>query len=772
MAEPRADQLTKCNECVALAPLLYVAWADGELDPSEVEAVRGAAATHLLTDKQREAVDVWLDPAQPPTSTELLRLYRFVESDLSRLDAAARGSLVDLGLSLARLHGHPSEANRLALTEIEQALGLVGSEVVRALFEPRPPVDQSLREDAATFDVVALTRILDGEHRGDWERVRNLLREPLFLEAIPTDHDAHREQVLTRVVRIAEAGLGAVGFPREDGGAARMDRFVKIFEALGMCDLSVVVKFGVQFGLFGGAILNLGTERHHRALLGPAGRAEHLGGYAMTELGHGSNVRDIETIARYDAAKESFVLHSPSPSARKEWIGNAAVHGRTMVVFAQLEVGDERHGVHAFVVPVRNDDGDVLAGVTISDCGPKMGLNGVDNGRIAFDHVEVPRNMLLDRYGTVTAKGAYESPIASAGRRFFTMLGTLVGGRIGVASSSITATKKALAIAIRYGAVRRQFGPAGRAERRILDYRTHAERLFPRLAATYAFHFAVSQLQKDWFAADEELMREVETKAAAIKALATWHAIDTAQQCRECCGGMGFLSANQIAEIRKDVDVFATFEGDNTVLLQLVAKGLLSGYARAMSKDLVGTVLREIRRRAAAELLEKNPFAIRRTDDAHLREPAFHREALSFRTQSLIRSAARRVKNRTDGGMDGFDAVMDVQSHLIQLAEAYAEELVHAAFVEAVQQLVDGPEREALQQLLSLYGLWRLHADMAWFLENGYVETNKARAVRKLFVAQCERVRPHAVHLVNAFGIPEEVLRAPIAFDGYAARLA
>lgn len=769
MSEPRAEQLLTCNECVALAPLLYVAWADGELSPKEIAEVRRASSAGDLTEKQQAVLDSWMNPTTPPSSTELLRLFRYVSEQLSRLDAGARGSLVDVGFGLAALHdGEPGDASHRALKEIEGALGLVGSEVVRELFVDRPPVEQHFAEQDAAIAPSRLTEILDGDYREDWQKVRTLLLRSEFREDGHThDHDRFRERVRDWVKLLADEGFGAMGYPESVGGGGRMDRFIEIFEALGMFDLSLVVKFGVQFGLFGGAVLNLGTERHHQELLPATGRAELLGGFAMTELGHGSNVRDIETIAHYDAERGVFVVHSPSPSARKEWIGNAAVHGRTMVVFAQLETAGEQHGVHALVVPVRDEDGRLLPGVTIADCGPKMGLNGVDNGRITFDHVEVPRDALLDRYATVHEDGRYESPIASQARRFFTMLGTLVGGRIGVGAAAVTASKSALAIAVRYGALRRQFGPAGKKEWRILDYLTHGQRLFPRIAATYALHFAITDLQAAWRDHEGDDMREIESLAAGIKAIATWHAIDTAQQCRECCGGMGFLSLNRICEIRKDVDVFATFEGDNVVLLQLVAKGLLSGYARSFQTDLVGTLLSQIRKRASAAIMEANPFARRWTGEAHLRDREFHEQALAFRTDDLMRSAASRVKKRTDAGQDAFDAVMEVQDHLVELAVAHVEQRVHASFAKAVSELAPGPERDALELLRCLYAVWRLHESSAWFLENGYVEASKARALRKLFGTLCQEVRPLALPLVDGFGVPDEVLAAPIAFEGY-----
>ena len=761
MAKDRFQELTESPELVALMPLLYVAWADGELGDEEIARVDAAAN---VSDAQRATLAKWLDRDAPPTSTELLKLFRYVQVRASRLPAEKRRSLVQLGTHVAELTADESAAR--ALEEVETALGVRG--IAHGLMSSQAPVRQTFDEAAPAFDVSAMTTVLDGEYAETWNAVRELLQRPAFRYVEDLSKAEHREQVLRWTRLLANEGYGALAFPENCGGANRMDLFVKSFEALGMFDLSLVVKFGVQFGLFGGSILALGSKRHHDELLRDVGKLDLPGGFAMTELGHGSNVRQLETLAKYDPERKLFVLHTPSASARKEWIGNAACHGRTMTVFAQLETQGVVHGVHAFVVPVRDDSGALLPGVSIQDCGHKMGLNGVDNGRIWFDHVEVPRENLLDRYATVAEDGTYESPIASPSRRFFTMLGTLVGGRVSVGSSAVTASKSALAIAIRYGALRRQFGPDGGEERSILSYRSHQLRLMPALAQTYALHFAMGDLQAMFRDHEGDDARELEMEAAGLKAMATWHAIATAQHCRECCGGMGFLTRNRICQILKDVDVFATFEGDNVVLLQLVAKGLLTGYAKGLKNDLVGSLLRELGRAAATELLEKNPFASRRTGDEHLDDAEFHQSALEFRKQSLLTSAARRVKKRIDAGMSSFDAFMDIQDHLQSLAMAHVHARVHASFARAIDATEDEALVAQLQSLRALFALELIRQDLGWFMENGYVEAPKARAIRKRVVSLSELVRAQAVHLVDAFGIPDQALSAPIAFEGYA----
>src|ERR687895_2326110 len=336
-----------------------------------------------------------------------------------------------------------------------------------------------------------LRQLLDGQHAEVRNRVREWLDTPGNEPVHDLPREQYRERVLAWIRELASQGDPAMGFPEAYGGQDAVARSVAGFETLAFGDLSLLVKCGVQFGLFGGAVLHLGTERHHERYLRDIVTVDLPGCFAMTETGHGSNVQALGTAATYEPETGEFVVHTPEPEAQKDYIGSAARDGRLAAVFTQLIVGGENRGVHALIVPLRDESGAVLPGIEIEDCGAKLGLDGVDNGRIRFDKVRVPREALLDRYGEVSAGGVYRSPIENPTRRFFTMLGTLVQGRVSVCGAGIGASKVALTIAVRHALERRQFGPPGGGEEAVLlDYRLHQRRLLPALATTYALHFA------------------------------------------------------------------------------------------------------------------------------------------------------------------------------------------------------------------------------------------------------------------------------------------
>ncbi|WP_210439671.1 acyl-CoA dehydrogenase family protein [Nocardioides xinjiangensis] len=663
--------------------------------------------------------------------------------------------------------------------------------------QPESPAVERVEDDGVhaddsgyrqpSVDVSALRALLDGRYREVRDLVRANLAEhaQVLLDQEQMTTADFRERVRDVVVLMARTGQTGMGFPEEYGGGGDIGASIAAFETLAFGDLSVLVKVGVQFGLFGGAILQLGTRSHHDAYLADLVSGRTMGCFAMTESGHGSNVQALGTVATYDAETQEFVITTPDEASRKDYIGNAAAHAELAVVFAQLEVGGERHGVHAFVVPVR-DGGRVVDGVRIEDCGPKMGLNGVDNGRIWFDAVRVPRTALLNQFAEVTPEGRYLSPIDNPHKRFFTMLGTLVQGRVCVGGAGINAAKVALTIATRYAERRRQFEATSPDEEQVLlDYGMHQRRLLPLLARTYALHFAqdvVSGQLHEVFSgpgptepgSDEHARRVLESRAAGTKALGTWHATRTIQECREACGGAGYLSENRFAALKADTDVFTTFEGDNHVLLQLVAKGLLTDYAGefedmdqlGMARFVAGLAVETVVERTAVHKLVQSvrdllPSGDTWDQETGLLDPNYQLAMLRFREEHMIGSVARRLKRGIDQGMNPGAVFSRVQDHVIAAARAHTERLVLEAFVAKAAELPDGDLKVTLNLLCDLHALTTIEADRAWFMEHGRLSSTRSKAISREVNALCRKIRPLAVDLVDAFGVPEEMLRSP-----------
>jgi len=735
----------------SVLPMLYVAWADRVLSPSEVKMLRGRMSElAFLTKEDVELLKSWSHPMYPP-SRELFQQWQIVLRNAgATMDNLERKSLVEMGLEMAQKSSRQKDEKywsapetKAALEEIQTALGFAQDIEVPTLH-----TKESLECSDCRFDVSKMTALLDDDYADVRNRMRNLLKDPVFTYKTLRQKEDYRNQVLNWTTLLAQQGLGALSYPTEYGGADSMGEYAAVFEMLGYHDLSLTVKFGVQFGLWGGSVLWLGTKKHHDKYLKGIGDMSIPGCFAMTETGHGSNVRALETTAIYNESTGDFTIHTPHHGAGKEYIGNA-LHGKMATVFVQLIVKGENHGVHALVVPLRDDEGNLLEGITFEDCGYKLGLNGVDNGRLWFDQVRVPRENLLNKFGDVDAEGNYTSPIQKPSRRFFTMLGTLVGGRVCVPRAGLSAAKSGLTIAIKYALKRRQFGPKlSEPETLLLDYPSHQRRLLPRLAKAYALDFGLTYLNKRFANKTEADIQEIETLAAALKSYATWFTTDTLQECREACGGKGYLAENRFADLKADSDIFTTFEGDNTVLMQLVAKGLLSNFKKQFHDDGSMAMLRFIGGRFTTAISERNPLTKRNTDKAHLFSSEFQLNAFRYREHRLLYKVADRIRGKIKAGKPAYDAVMDCQSHMIALGNAFAERIILEQFVKAVEACEEAELKSTLKHLCDLFALAVIEEHKGWYLEDDYMDGSKTKAIRRMIDLLCKEVRMDAQGLV------------------------
>ncbi|MED6203976.1 Acyl-coenzyme A oxidase 3, peroxisomal, variant 2 [Stylosanthes scabra] len=446
-----------------------------------------------------------------------------------------------------------------------------------------------------SFDTSVMRSLLDGHNLDDRDWLFGLIvQSPLFnrqerggrvFVSVDYNHtmEQQREETMRRIGYLLDRGVFR-GWLTGDGPQEEL-RKLALHEVISMYDHSLAVKIGVHIFLWGGAVKFLGTKRHHDKWLRATENYELKGCFAMTELGHGSNVRGVETVTTYDSRSGEFVINTPCESAQKYWIGGAANHATHTIVFSQLYINGGNQGVHAFICPIRDSSGNVCPNIRIAECGHKIGLNGVDNGRIWFDNVRIPRENLLNSVADVSPRGEYLSSIKNVDQRFAAFLAPLTSGRVTIASSAVYISKIGLSIAIRYALTRRAFSmtPNG-PEVLLLDYPSHQQRLLPLLAKIYAMSFAGLELKMMYVNRTPESNKEIHIVSSAYKATFTWNNMRTLQECREACGGQGVKSENRIGPFKGEFDVHSTFEGDNNVLMQQISKALLGEYIVCQTK--------------------------------------------------------------------------------------------------------------------------------------------------------------------------------------------
>uniref|UniRef100_A0A5B7BDQ3 Acyl-coenzyme A oxidase n=1 Tax=Davidia involucrata TaxID=16924 RepID=A0A5B7BDQ3_DAVIN len=618
------------------------------------------------------------------------------------------------------------------------------------------------------FDTKLMRKLLDGHNLEDRDWLFGLIMQSkLFCPRerggrvfVSPDYnqsmEQQREMTMKRIGYLLDRGVFD-GWLTAKGLEAEMRKFA-FFEVIGLYDHSLAVKLGVHFFLWGGAIQFFGTKRHHDKWLRDTENYVIKGCFAMSELGHGSNVRGIETVTTYDSNSGEFVISTPCESAQKYWIGGAANHATHTIVFSQLSINGNNQGVHAFIAQIRDANGNVRPNIRTADCGHKIGLNGVDNGRIWFDNVRIPRENLLNSVADVSPDGQYLSAIKDPDQRFAAFLAPLTSGRVTIAVSAIYSSKVSLAIAIRYSLTRRAFSvtPNG-PEVLLLDYPSHQRRLLPLLAKTYAMSFAANYLKMIYVKRTPESNKTIHVVSSAFKATLTWHNMRTLQECREACGGQGLKTENRVGHLKGEYDVQSTFEGDNNVLMQQVSKALLAEYvaAKKRNKPFKGLGLEHMNNSC--------PVIPPQLTSSTLRSIQFQTDIFCLRERDLLNRFAAEVSQHQAQGISKENAFILSYQLAEDLGKAFSELAIFQTFIEAEATVSSGLLKNILGLLRSMYALISLEEDAA-FLRYGYLSMENAAAVRKEVAKLCSELRPLALALVSSFGIPDAFL-SPIAYN-------
>ncbi|KAJ3410436.1 fatty-acyl coenzyme A oxidase [Chytridiales sp. JEL 0842] len=672
---------------------------------------------------------------------------------------------------IAQLHDQVAPAELAKQTDMVSTKPTAGNGggLPAPVAPPTPQASIAAERVNPSFPVRSMTHFLDGDAKMTALRERialQLERDPVF--KVDDNHDLSfdeiRERTMQKVRRLAHYV-----------SSEPIAHFKIRMEILSAIDPQSWTRVGVHFGLFFGALQGQATSEQFSYWVSKGALALNgiIGCFGMTELGHGSNVAGLETTATFDEATDEFVIHTPTLTATKWWIGGAAQSATHCAVFAQMIVGGKRYGVKTFIVQLRNQsDFSLRPGIVIGDIGSKMGRHGVDNGWIQFTHVRVPRSHLLMKYTRVTRDGRVTEPAMSQ-----LTYGALITGRVSMVVDSGNVAKKALTIALRYAAIRRQFGHPNEPETKLLDYIIHQHRLIPLLAQAFAMHFTGKEVNvmceelqdrlQSLSPTDKDInvvlasLKELHGTSAGLKAFCTWNCLDTIDKCRQSLGGHGYSSYTGLAALYNDFAVHCTWEGDNTILSLQSGRYLVGCYREAKQgkkqppgigylNDLSSALQKRCKAKSADEVVNLTVIG----------------EAFWLVAANVVKKAGEDFESFVAKGLSDEQAYEECSQARLYAAKVHAVGYLFHRFKDAVSRAT--PElKPMLTKLCLLYGLYNIAENSGPFLQYEYFTAQQMDWIRSNVNELCKEIRKDAIPLVDSFNFSDYAINSPFGrFDG------
>lgn len=579
------------------------------------------------------------------------------------------------------------------------------------------------------------TLFIPGDLAGLHDRMRAACEHPLFHWRPGLTAAQRGELAYHRLRHLDAAGPGA---------ASLLEQPLQLFvlqEWAALTDGAVLSLAAIHYNLCLGTIIDhLGLDRRElRPVVDELAAMRTFGVFLATELGYGNNVVALETEATYDPDNGTFDLHTPSPRAVKYMPNTALPLPKTGVVLAQLRSGGRSHGVFPFLVRIRDEAGRLLPGIRVWSLPEKPGLD-LDNAITRFDHVRLPFEALLaGTHSVLERDGSFRSSTSSHGR-FADAIHRVLPGKLGLAGGHLAAARAALTLAFGYSHQRRTSGRVGGLP--IYAYRSHRSALLVELVRTYAASLLLDEVRREFASSTTRSDPVLERRVALTKAMATWSAADTIDVCRERCGAQGLFAVNRIAEYLGTSMVAITSEGDNAVIASKAAQHLVMGTGDYASDEDPG---------AAAG----GGDGIRGRCGSLLRA----------REQRLVLTCRAAVADNS--GRSPFDAWNAVGDALIAIADAHSVRCAHEALRRAAGRVGQREAAGALERVADLYALLAIQEHCGFYLTEGLISLQEARALPSLLAEAHDGLAPIARELVAAFGIPQSVLNAPIGASDY-----
>uniref|UniRef100_A0AC35TNP9 Acyl-coenzyme A oxidase n=1 Tax=Rhabditophanes sp. KR3021 TaxID=114890 RepID=A0AC35TNP9_9BILA len=480
-----------------------------------------------------------------------------------------------------------------------------------------------------------------------------------------------------------------------------------------------------------------------------------VGTYCQTEMGHGTNLRKLESTATFDEKTDEFVINSPTITSTKFWPGNLGKNANICIFAAQLYTKGKCFGTNNFIIQIRDfTTHEPLPGVEVGDIGPKLGYACTDNGFLRLSNIRIPRRHMLMRFSKVDKEGNFTKPLHD--KISYT---TMLHVRSVLISFFGNILGRALTIAIRYSGIRRQGEIDNpKKEVQVLDYTTQKYRLFIPLSRAFAYIVLGRQCTKmyqnlllDLKNGNADAMTDMHEILCGVKAVCTYECCCLGvEQARLACGGHGYSDASGLPYIYTTHVPGLTYEGENTVMLLQCASGVMKSAALALAGER--SKLSKITKYLAEPIQTKSTIS---TDCPTTQQ---YIDCLEVNAKVQILKTYKQYASLLKSGMNKKRAMNECGIDMTKCARRHTKQFVAKTFAETVADYQEGETKEVLSQILELYLANEVTESPSGMILSGFVNGAQLDIVKKRVKILLELIKPNAVSIVDSFDFTDNQL--------------
>ena len=351
------------------------------------------------------------------------------------------------------------------------------------------------------------------------------------------ERDKNAEFPSEQIKMMGELGFMGMMISEKFGGSG-MDTvsYCIALEEIAKADASTAVIMSVNNSLVCQLIEKFGTEEQKIKFLTKLASGQWLGAFSLSEPQSGSDASNMRTFAKKE--NDHYIINGT-----KNWVTNG-ISSDVVLLMCLTEKDVGYNGISTFIIEKGTK------GFSTGKKEDKLGIRGSDTCELYFDNCKVSE----------------KNRLGAEGKGFKIALGTLDGGRIGIATQALGIAKEALDRSVIYANERKQFG---KKIGKFGAIRSKVARMAINIDAARLLIYRAAKMK--------DLGLSFKKEAAMAKSFASNIAMEAATECVQIFGGYGYVRETGVERLMRDAKITQIYEGTSEIQELVVAREILEG---------------------------------------------------------------------------------------------------------------------------------------------------------------------------------------------------